>query len=113
MREIKFRQWGLYTKHMWTWEELQDTYLRHLNPEGAVITMQYIGLKDKNSKDIYEGDRIRWLGHEVKHGKQIRPERIIVVTDSIYNWAKIANIIELTAFEAEIISNIYESPEAK
>lgn len=58
MREIKFRAWGPNCKTMWNWEQTQ-TLIRELGWEGEKILMQYTGLKDKNGKEIYEGDVVR------------------------------------------------------
>ena len=58
MREIKFRAWNSNNNEM-----LSDDYLKvegyHLSDfdsTGGMIFMQFTGLKDKNGKDIYEGD---------------------------------------------------------
>lgn len=65
MREIKFRAWDVSEKEIVPWAHVindPDDYWHGLMlgqaPEGDVI-MQYTGLKDKNGKEIYEGDVIR------------------------------------------------------
>ncbi len=77
---------------------------------------QLIGLKDnKKGKEIYGGDIVKWLGYEAafEEGmtRQIRPERIIVVTNEINNWYKVSNIVNYSPTRAEVIGNIYENPE--
>lgn len=57
MREIKFRAWDghkMYEPCIWMGKEyipIRDTFVE-------VEAMQYTGLKDKNGKEIYDGDRI-------------------------------------------------------
>ena len=57
MREIKFRAWNTDYKEMWHWKDVkQSTPIRLLEEANNVVFMQYTGLKDKNGKEIYEGD---------------------------------------------------------
>ena len=60
MREIKFRAWDTTEKKMH--HEISLMFANDLNGvfeglnECGCIVMQYTGLKDKNGKEIYEGD---------------------------------------------------------
>ncbi len=68
MREIKFRIWDKQTNAMWysTGEALQCNFIFGNNfyldsrsryvPVNPSEPMQYTGIKDKNGKEIYEGD---------------------------------------------------------
>lgn len=63
MREIKFRAWDITNKKM-----ILEPYLHFVNGHSFFLQqdkvrsdleftlMQYVGLKDKNEKDIFEGD---------------------------------------------------------
>lgn len=66
MREIKFRAWDGKQMYYHNWRDrdsqVHDLWQFVVNvPDGEL--MQYTGLKDKNGKEIYEGDRlkIKWV----------------------------------------------------
>jgi len=126
MREIKFRAWDTQAKCMLGGGGMQlnatTGELNHLPP---VIPMQYTGLKDKNSKEIYEGDILRCESNyvrlqtneptgekSIKFYEVIWYETMWSTRDIAKNYTtKLATPPSLWAHYYEVIGNIYENPE--
>jgi len=135
MREIRFRAIHKLTKHWFDdihiiyqdgeWFEdyraLEDGRPMNLD---QVSIMQYTGLKDKNDKEIYEGDILGWDGGREGISK-LPSDYIIEVLKS--NHLDIELEVHTNAYmfrydtsgynfpsfleEAEIVGNIYENSE--
>ena len=123
MRELKFRVWSEEDKEYRT-----DCKLRYLftSPTGLPSTAyneegdrfdieQYTGLKDKNGKEIYEGDIIRekWFDEDARRGEN-RVGKCEYFTDGFVCWFVGGRFIPLGMFPVshiEVIGNIHDNPE--
>lgn len=56
MREIKFRAWDKEKNEITTTICIGGLHIPYNSNPNNYILMQYTGLKDKNGKEIYEGD---------------------------------------------------------
>jgi uncharacterized phage protein (TIGR01671 family) len=108
-REIKFRVWDKKFKN-WTISMLQYNPDGSLTAEPNGILMQYTGLKDKNGKEIYEGD--------ICPSKISGESQVIIFSKCGFtvgdkNSEYPASLQYLPVFhnQMEVIGNIYENPE--
>lgn len=124
MREIKFRFWYSNLQKMSIPYMLEHILLSQhdYDPNKQLpLLLQYTGLKDKNGKEIYEGDILRHtFPYKCNHCDQTHIDAVVEwshdrwyldnrtkgnheIYDTIgmiYDWE-----------EREIIGNIYENPE--
>jgi uncharacterized phage protein (TIGR01671 family) len=152
MREIKFRAWDVANEYMvYAVDEpvsRMDDTLNYLFtqfeegdygiiPEGEgerLPLMQYTGLKDKNGKDIYEGDIVKTMGYPFYGeyvGEDAKPESERVELNYLgkvgidpdgayYDLEAVSSRVRGSACGGalsdigdalEIIGNIHENPE--
>lgn len=133
MREIKFRAWHKESKKML---RIQKMSFRHnkllpykwdIEHDGCEFElMQYTGLKDKSSKEIYEGDIIEtyfvFSPGDAGYGVSQKPFIVSWDCERLAFRAKkpkskefnLLDTIDFFTFQPQIykvIGNIYENPE--
>lgn len=131
MRAPKFRAWDIHKKKMFTNDQLiiwngnvyaNDNFKLNVdNLKGWNIDEKYLmqstGLKDKNGKEIFEGDIINY-----KYSRHTSTQFVVkynefqatfVVVDNhndlVYTFRELADYIQLNSLE--VIGNIYENKE--
>lgn len=147
MRDIKFRVWDKLTKQMlfedfhllgevmafslidqWVKEHKEGKGL--LERYNDMVFQQYIGIKDTNQKDIYEGDVVEYDETDIGgfHGLgQVEYNTDICLTGApnfglwCYKLLSNKNLKESQngigwssfPFNAKVVGNIFENPEIK
>ena len=109
-RELKFRAWDKKHKRMSLPADAEQIFGKIWVPFDVTEfdLMQYTGLKDKNGKEVYEGD-ILSLPFRFEGDYSYKPS-IAVVEWDVYGWY-VNNRGECGYNETEVIGNIYENPE--
>lgn len=113
-RPIKFRAWDGEKMITETTVPIADIN-EHIAAFGGVFLMQFTGLKDKNGKEIYEGDIVTQHKNRMSNFDEINSE-IIWYKD--YCGFAVATLDDTNKerflermtknFEVEIIGNIYD-----
>lgn len=134
MREIKFRAWNKEYGEMCYSTNVALYEKREFYPFGIIVgfshyptndweLMQYTGLRDKNGKEVYEGDIVRYTFDNpdsvlsTENGLKIRTGKIFwqewrasfaigcqMANNDLFKYVRNGNRVE-------VIGNIYENPE--
>ncbi len=130
MRSIRFRAWHKKERKMLDVQDISFTKSGrcvgarcfHAEIHGGfwyyyidedIDLMQYTGLKDKNGKEIYEGDIVKTLyvfSSDIPHG-QIKFKKGRFFVEWMNEDEEMNDILHIHAKASEIIGNIYENPE--
>ena len=135
MREIKFRAWhkeekimgevlGIDILHKEIFFSNEDADCYEHTDFKDIELMQYTGLEDKNGKEIYEGDIVKFedcsidgtrefynIGVIEREGKRDELVIIHLLFEKTYFTENYMDFIDQTFEVSEIIGNIYENPE--
>lgn len=119
MREIKFRAWDGskmfqvaaldftldYVEGFMLWKPSgPDKETRVYEDASKCVLMQYSGLKDRNGKDIYEGDILQWR-------EKALPITVETFHGIRFMWGQDYLCHAYAVLGGEVIGNIHENPD--
>ena len=126
MRELKFRAWDKVGKKMWKVSSMKffgekgDFDLQvegnedeEWEKEPEFTVMQYTQMKDKNGREIYEGDICHYIDYYC--GDHLYKSGVgeVVFDEGAFHVREATelNSAEISNLEYRVIGNVYQNPE--
>lgn len=109
MNRLRFRQWNPSAKnfHYWGYVSKDDAFTCPIHGE----SQQFTRLLDKNSKEIYEGDLLRYVNDPTGRFLWQVVFRDGCFMRSIIVGYSTVKVLKDDPHKFEVIGNIYENPE--
>ncbi|OAS19262.1 YopX family protein [Paenibacillus oryzisoli] len=115
MKEYKFRGWhpGRYS-HQYEpkmfYDDKPGDCLVWKNQGQPLTIMQFTGLKDRNGKEVYEGDIVSFTDTYLNNMPE-RTGKVSFANASFYIECSTSNHFRWTDYDVEVIGNIHENPD--
>ena len=105
-RELKFRVYIPDHEKLCYFDLVNFDYSDRYLSQHHYPVQQYTGLKDKNDKEIYEGDFVQRENPNCDYTVEYNAEKAAYILRGIDD-----EYVYLSDFEVEVIGNAYEPPE--